>query len=268
LTLADNNGIQWSFTSTGSHDDWYIGTLSITGGTTDGLATTQSPCRNWIINSATITGNGGWGLNLSGNGRMTIRSLTTSGNTSGAVQAGNLNGHVYILASSMAEANKVVISGVSANNFAVICRNYNGSSGDHRSYYVRSAQLFSESSVRHTASGLAWKYSPLNTTYISSVFPMKSVVARVTCAASALVTVKAWVRRTNTGLTAKLVCPGGQIAGVPSNVTATIAAAADTWEELTINFTPTETGTVEIEYQVYGGTTFSAYIDDLTVSQA
>jgi len=65
-----------------------------------------------------------------------------------------------------------------------------------------------------------------------------------------------------------LVCRGKQIAGVNSNVTASMTAAADTWEELQIQFTPTEAGVVEIEAWAYGGTTYSGWVDDMTITVA
>ena len=88
-------------------------------------------------------------------------------------------------------------------------------------------------------------------------------------AANALVTVKCWFYKSSAaGITAKLVCKGGQISGVASNVEATAADVLATWEELTITFTPTEAGVVEIEAWAYGGTAESVYVDDMTITQA
>jgi hypothetical protein len=92
-------------------------------------------------------------------------------------------------------------------------------------------------------------------------------LAKVACAANSLVTVKAWMRRDNSGLTMRLVCKGGQIAGVANDVTASVTTT-NAWEEETITFTPTETGVVEITAEAWGGTTFSGWVDDLTISQA
>jgi hypothetical protein len=66
----------------------------------------------------------------------------------------------------------------------------------------------------------------------------------------------------------KLVCPGGQIAGVSTDVEASVTASANTWEELTITFTPTEAGVVAIEAIAWGGSTHTGYVDDLTITQA
>jgi len=74
--------------------------------------------------------------------------------------------------------------------------------------------------------------------------------------------------RTNTGLTARLMCKGGQIAGVATDVSTAMTAAATTWEEVTITFTPTEIGVVEILAECWGGTTYSLYVDDFSATQA
>lgn len=51
-------------------------------------------------------------------------------------------------------------------------------------------------------------------------------------------------------------------------MTATAAGAQDTWEQLSITFTPTEAGVIEITGQVWDGTgtTANAYFDDLVVN--
>jgi hypothetical protein len=75
------------------------------------------------------------------------------------------------------------------------------------------------------------------------------------------------MRRSNTALTMRLVCKGGQIAGVASDVVSAMTANANTWEELTITFTPTEIGVVEIVSEAWGGTTYSGWVDDMTITQ-
>lgn len=97
------------------------------------------------------------------------------------------------------------------------------------------------------------------------------VIATVACNASSLVTVKCWFYRSHANLVGTLKCRGGQIDGVSSDVTSSMTVGATTWEELTITFTPNEAGVVEIEALFYpndGVTTYSGYIDDMTISQA
>lgn len=144
--------------------------------------------------------------------------------------------------------------------------NHDGAAGVHKGF-TDGGVIDSEATVRHTASGIAWRLSPTSANR-SSTYPLHLKIARKAVSANNLVTVKAWMRRSNTGLTMSLVCRGGQIAGVASNVTASMTVAADTWEELTITFTPTEAGVVEIEAWAYGGTTYLGYVDDVTFTQA
>jgi len=149
-------------------------------------------------------------------------------------------------------------------NAVVRYENLNGDSSDHRiycSYYT----ILSQDTVRHTDSGLAWQMSPTDVNCVSES-PAKMVIAKLLCKANTAVTVSAWFRRTNTGVTAKLVMPKGQLSGLTTEQTDSMSAAADTWEQLSVTFTPTQTGVVEIEAQVYGGTTYSVYVDDVEAS--
>ncbi len=146
---------------------------------------------------------------------------------------------------------------------------YNGTSGDHRNYYGSGShrtEVFSESSVRHTASGLAWKISPQSTTYWTAQTPFIWPFAKVYLPAGVSKTITVWARRTNTGLTATLRLRAYQLAGITSDQTSSITAAADTWQQLSVTVTPSAAGVVELEMVVYGGSTYSCYIDDLGVS--
>ena len=142
------------------------------------------------------------------------------------------------------------------------------SADNHYIHWRGDGTIRSATDQRHTASDISWKFAPTGTTRVSSFEPMSLPVARVACAASAQVTIKLWFRRSNTGLSMRLRVPGGQVPGVANDVTTNMSAAADTWEELTVQFTPTEAGVVEVLAEVWGGTTYSGWVDDLTVTQA
>ena len=144
--------------------------------------------------------------------------------------------------------------------------NHDQTAGNHK-IFMSGALISAATDQRKTASGISWKIQPTSTNRSSS-FPVTLSLAKVAVAANSLVTVKAWMRRDNTGLTMRMVCKGGQIAGVTNDVVSAMTAAADTWEELTITFTPTEVGVVEITAEAWGGTTYSGWVDDMTISQA
>lgn len=126
----------------------------------------------------------------------------------------------------------------------------------------------SQTAVRHTASGLAWEVKPTSSFATADTPVIMPIEGGILCVAGEQVQASVWLRRTNTALTGKLVCRGGQIAGVANDVSAEITAAADTWQQVTIQFTPTETGVVNLELHAYGGTTHTLYVDDLSLSSA
>ena len=158
-----------------------------------------------------------------------------------------------------------IISPVSDTGGQFFSHNHNNTPGNHK-IFMQGALISSATDQRKTASGISWKIQPTSINR-SSAWPVTLSLAKVACAANSLVTIKAWMRRDNAGLTVRLVCKGGQIAGVDSDVTSSVTTT-NAWEEETITFTPTETGVVEITAEAWGGTTFSGWVDDLTISQA
>jgi hypothetical protein len=141
---------------------------------------------------------------------------------------------------------------------------------NHKTWLPNGVTFDSEASVRHTASGIAWKASidAAGAAKTSTWTPSRIPIAAVPCAASAQVTVSAWLRRTNAGLNAWLACPGGQIPGVDSDVTDELTAAVGTWEQQTISFTPSAAGVVQIELWMASSGAYSCYVDDMTIAQA
>jgi hypothetical protein len=123
-----------------------------------------------------------------------------------------------------------------------------------------------QTSVRYTNSGYAWALSPTSD-YRRDNYPLGFPVAKVAVSANSLVTIKAQMRRTSAGLTFRLRLKGGQIAGVTNDVISYMSAAADTWQQVSLSFTPTEAGVVELLAECWGGSTYTGYIDDLTIIQ-
>jgi len=152
------------------------------------------------------------------------------------------------------------------SNCRVYSHNHDNTAGNHK-IFTDGGLISAATDQRNTASGISWKLQPTSTAR-NSDYPLVLSLAKIAVAANSLVTVKAWMRRSNTGLTMRLVCKGGQIAGVASDVVSAMTAAANTWEELTITFTPTEAGVVEITAEAFGGSAFSGWVDDMTISQA
>lgn len=151
----------------------------------------------------------------------------------------------------------------------IVLRNYNGTAGDHRTYYHNNiAHIYASTEQRHTASGYAWKFAPRHTHYINEVNSLKKTIATIAVGAGTLVTIGVWAYRDNTGIFGRLYVEGRQIAGVNNDVYVTTTGSAGAWEQLTTTFTPTETGVVEVQMRVWGGNTYNLWIDDFSMSQA
>lgn len=145
---------------------------------------------------------------------------------------------------------------------------FGGAATDHR-IFAANFLVASATDQRHTASGISWKVSPTDATACNSRNPAEFSLARFAVNADALVTVKCWLRRDNTGISAGLRIPASAFPGVGTTKVETLMTAAiDTWEEITLTFTPTVAGAVEVFGVAWGGTTYHAWFDDFTVTQA
>ena len=138
----------------------------------------------------------------------------------------------------------------------------------------------SETSVRHGTDGIAWKIQPTIEHSGSFAFsalnnvdsnPLSFTVAKIFVEANKLVTFVAYLRRTNTGLTLRVAARRdkmGNYLSLASDAVANCTAAADTWQEVTLTFTPTDSAEITIDCEAFGGNSFTGYIDDISVSQA
>lgn len=133
--------------------------------------------------------------------------------------------------------------------------------------YTNGGTVSSSTSNRKSGAGLSWQYAPTSALVTSSQ-PLQQVIGTIACRANKLVTATVWIYRDNTGISANLVCKGGQISGVTNDVVASASGSAASFEQLTITFTPTEDGVVELTAQAYGGTTYNVWFSNLAVYQA
>lgn len=194
---------------------------------------------------------------------LVMSNVTTIDNSTAINMTSNF-GNLYLRNCLINESGEVTALPASAN-IAVFSNKHDQVANNHK-IFITGGLISSATDQRHTASGISWKMQPTSSTR-HSFFPLTLSLAKVACSANNLVTIKAWMYRDNAGLTMSLVCKGGQLAGVASDVTASVTTT-NAWEEKTITFTPTETGVVEITAEAWGGTTFSGWVDDTTISQA
>lgn len=273
IDVFDGDGGVDAFTQVNTIQDFRVKSCTIQNAT--GLALNLRGGSDFRFDSLTLTNNGTairFETAISGTS-VVIGSLVTSGNTT--VLSNNLGdgilGDIFINKSSIAEATPLsAISGTDYTSGRLVFNNYNGTAGDHRTYYgsiTNGATVFANSSTRHTPAGLSWKFNVLNATYITSNFPVVFPVARVAVAANLFTTVRLWTRRAATTVTGTFRCRGGQLTGISSDVTASSSAAVDTWEQLTLTFTPTESGVLEFDFLMYGASSVDLFIHDFSAEQ-
>jgi hypothetical protein len=202
------------------------------------------------------------GFSVGTGGFVKLTSCNTSGNN-GSFQSFGCN--IFALGCTFNEATELYLDNPQYRNFRIQSQNHDNTAGNHR-VFTDYGLIVADTANRHTASGFSWKLSPLSSTYRTSDYPLDFSLAKVAVAANALVTIKAWMYRDNSDLTMRLVCKGGQIDGVPSDVVSTVSST-ESWEEQTITFTPTEQGVVEITAEAYGGSTYNGWVDDMSITQ-
>jgi hypothetical protein len=128
--------------------------------------------------------------------------------------------------------------------------------------------IVSDASTRDSATGIAWNFKPTSTR--NSEYPMRLSVGRFPVKANVTYTFTIRTRRDATTVTGQLFLAGGQIAGVPADVSVTSTPSINTWTTSgNLSFTPTEDGVVELEARVWStASSVNYWVDNLTKSPA
>lgn len=238
--------------------------------------------RPTIVNNLTCQNNGGAGLFITSPVAGVIPSLffnsyTSSGNSTSGIKLDTTNvaasgGQIYLVNANMTDTTPVGTF-VKGGNIRIYSHKEGGTTDNHKIYSdgapTGQVLIASETGAnRHTASGMAWKLTPgsvLRDTY----YPASLSVCKIAVLSGQILTVNAWIKRSSTsGFTARLKIYGGPLSGVSSDVVTNATGSANTYQQETISCTPLETGVVEVYFESFGGTTNSAFIDDITFSVA
>jgi hypothetical protein len=237
-----------------------IGGNSGTGTTTGAIRFSVS--FNCSVGTATLTNN------------TTSPAISVSDNAFGnSINGGSSSGHIHgiSLFSGYLYLNNFTINEateISSNNVSgfVYANRLDDTDNNSWVFQLGIGNVNQQTAVVDSPATTSWRMRPTTTT-ASATSPLLLKLGTVVCAASSAVTVTARMRRDNTGLTMRLICPGGQITGVSNSVFTDMTAAANTWETVSITFTPTKAGAVDIYAHAFGGTTFSGYVCNLTATQ-
>lgn len=146
-------------------------------------------------------------------------------------------------------------------------RTAGGVSGAIENFYGNGL-IYPNTTTRHTASGTSWKFATQNFSNASSGNPIKIELGSIAVNASSQVTIGVWCYRTHASIIGRIKVKLNTLIGLSSDVTAVTSGSINTWEQITLNFTPTSSGYVEVVIEAYDGPGYDIYFDDVTATQA
>lgn len=159
--------------------------------------------------------------------------------------------------------------------YDIVDVNYNKVAGNHRvvprlSGGSGESLIETATDQRHTASDVSWRFTNAGGTNVSPMEPAVLPLGKIACVAGEARTVTLWARRSHANLVVRLTAKRGCLPGLTTVTPAVTAGAINTWEQLSIAFTPTVDGVVDIEahfYLIAAATgTPQAWVDDMGVS--
>lgn len=198
---------------------------------------------------------------------INIYNLITASNTTCIVANDrNQSGSSIHLINPVLNESSPISAFNSFTNHYIVTKNFNNT-GTHK-IFTDNGYIQSESgSNRRTGNGLSWGLYPTSTTR-DAFYPLKYKLATLPCASGTAVAFKGWSSRNNTNISCGFLCPSGQIGGPIQNASGLISSASGVWEQISLAWTPTENGIVDIYAIAYGGTNSGAFFDDLDVLNA
>jgi len=226
-----------------------------------GIYFNNNPTNNILV-SPTCKSNGQYAIyQISAGATHIYGTLTTSGNANGIyVNIGN----VYIDKANMSETNKF-------NTLLTFCnpRVSIGDMGGQSYIYTDGGNIVSQNATAG-GTGKEWKFSVTSANRAAN-YPLNLSVAKVAVAGSGQVTVKLYFKKTGTGVAGALRVRYGQINWSDAAEDKIVNCPDNTnRNQVTLQFTPTEAGVVEIEALAWyvSSTTQSVIVDDIEITQA
>jgi hypothetical protein len=214
-----------------------------------------------------IDNNAGYGIATSSDsaGETTYYNTTLANNVTADIVVSSGGKGTTLYNCTLSSTTPIESSGTLCDTLRI--HKYGGSATDHRLINA-SYQIKSDTSVRNTASDFSWKLSPLSTALSVDNPQCEFVLANLLMAANVSKTINVYARRDSTNITVGIKIRGGQIAGVSSDMTATVSASANTWQQISLTITPTEDGVIELFGYAYSttATNLNGWFDDLSIT--
>ena len=189
-------------------------------------------------------------------------TLSTTGNSTAGIFSNS--GYNFIAEASIAESTR-------ATGFTNYTdgRVYINDMGGQSYVYTDNGNIVTQNATAG-GTGREWKFSPTNATR-NSVYPLWLPMARFAVASSGQVTVTAYFKKSGTGVAGALRCRYGQIAWSDAAQDIIVNCPNNTSRnQVTLQFTPTEAGVVEVEALAWyvNSTSQTVIVDDIVISQA
>jgi len=223
----------------------------------------NNSCNNNTITSATCNSNSQYGINYSGSNNNTIYALSTTGNTAAGIYANYANNICH--SATIAESTKVATGTTYYANTRQYINNLGGYSYVYSNYATANSQNASAGGT-----GKEWKFAITNAAR-NSGYPFYIPIARVAVASSGKVTVTLYFKKSGTGIAGGLRARVGQVAWSDGSNDIKVTCPDNTnRNQVTLEFTPTAAGVVEIEAGAWyvSSTSQTVIIDDIEITQA
>lgn len=227
---------------------------------TNGLNYTATSNDNLAVNP-TCKSSAFYAINNNSSRNRIAGTLTTASSTTGAISnVGNAT--LTITKAAIAEA--TIAAGFTNYVNGRVCI---GDIGGYSQIWTDGGNIISQAATAG-GTGKEWRFNVTSANRYSG-YPLSMKVAAVAVAANAQVTVTVYFKKSATSIAGRLLCRGGQLAGVDSDVSTTCPNDTSR-NNVTITFTPTEAGVIEIEAEAWyvSATDQSVIIDDISITQA
>ena len=229
---------------------------------TNGIYHSNS-CNNNTITSATCNSNNLYGIYYIGGNNNTIYALSTTGNTTAGIYSDNASNICH--SATIAESTKVATGTAYYSDTRQYINNIGGYSYVYSNYATANSQ-----NATAGGTGKEWKFA-ITDAARNTIYPFYIPIARVAVASSGKVTVTLYFKKSGTGIAGGLRCRVNQVAWSDGTSDITVTCPNNTSRnQVTLEFTPTEAGVVEIEAGAWyvSSTSDTVIVDDIEITQA
>jgi hypothetical protein len=220
-----------------------------------------------FVRGLTIRNNGGYGLNFNGNpGNEYICAddVVTLNNQSGGIfVAQGVN--ALLRNADLREASDVFF--VSNGNDGLLSVESLGKIAGNDTLRHSYGRMTRQTAVKDTQAS-SWRVQVTSTNAVARG-PVRLPLGKFEITCGVTTTIAMRMRRDNAGLSMGLsYMPTEGLPGIMTERRALMAAAANTWETVSLSLSPTGSGTqiISLDVVAWGGTTFNGYLEAITVT--